>query len=502
MTTPSIPAYQALADAFTRHYRLKHLQSMSEWDQATVMPPGGNEARSAALAELAATLHRLRTDPALVEFLARAADEPLTEFQRANLREMSREWARSNALPQSLVERRALVTARCEHAWRTQRPANDWAGFLPNLREVVSMAREEAHRLADHSGLSPYDAMLDQFEPGMRSEVLDQVFGGLRHWLPGWVQQVCDRQATEPLPALVGPFPVAGQQRVCEQVMQRLGFDFQSGRLDVSAHPFSGGVPEDVRLTTRFQAHDLLVGLMGTVHETGHGRYEQNLPRDWLDQPVGLARSMAIHESQSLAFEMQLGGHPGFARLLSPLLVAEFGAQPGFEPEVLHRHLTRVQPGLIRVEADELTYPAHVLLRYEIERALISGEMDVADIPARWDEAMRDLLGLDTRGDYRNGPMQDIHWPVGLFGYFPCYSLGAMYAAQWFAALRREYPGLDGDLLAGDFRPVFDWMKARIWSQASRWTTDELAVRASGEPLNPEHFRRHLESRYQRQSLG
>jgi carboxypeptidase Taq len=251
-----------------------------------------------------------------------------------------------------------------------------------------------------------------------------------------------------------------------------------------------------VRLTTRFKDGDFLMSLMSTVHETGHGRYEQNLPREWLGQPVAQARSMAIHESQSLSFEMQIGGHPGFAKLLSPLLNEEFGAQPAFEPGNLNRYLTRVMPGLIRVEADEVTYPAHVILRFEIERALIEGEAEVDDIPALWDAGMKDLLGLDTRGNFRDGPMQDVHWPSGSFGYFPCYSLGAMYAAQWFAALRLQVPDLDARIAAGDLGVVFDWLRTHIWQQASRWTTDELAIRASGETLNPAHFRAHLERRY------
>jgi len=330
----------------------------------------------------------------------------------------------------------------------------------------------------------------------MTSAQLSRVFGELRSWLPGLIRDVTARQAgrTPILPQ--GPFPVPAQRALCERVMHVLDFDFEGGRLDVSAHPFSGGVPEDVRLTTRFSEADFLQSLLGTIHETGHGRYEQNLPRDWLGQPLALARSMAIHESQSLAFEMQLGGHPGFARLLSPLLDEAFGAQAAFEPGNLHLLMTRVQPSLIRVDADEVTYPAHVILRFEIERALIDGLAEVEDIPALWDERMLELLGLDTRGDYRNGPMQDVHWSAGLFGYFPCYSLGAMYAAQWFAAMRRGRPDLDDCIFAGQLRPVFDWLRREIWQQASRWTTDELALRASGETLNPGHFRAHLERRY------
>jgi carboxypeptidase Taq len=205
---------------------------------------------------------------------------------------------------------------------------------------------------------------------------------------------------------------------------------------------------------------------------------------------------MALHESQSLSFEMQLGGHPAFAALLSPLVREAFGDAAAFEPDNLHRLITRVQPGLIRVDADEVTYPAHVILRYEIERPLIEGEIEPEDIPALWDAKMMELLGLDTRGNYTDGPLQDVHWPAGLLGYFPCYSLGAMYAAQWFSAIRRERPDLDDRLAAGDLSPAFDWLRRNIWTQASRWTTDELAVRASGEPLNPAHFKAHLERRY------
>ncbi len=205
---------------------------------------------------------------------------------------------------------------------------------------------------------------------------------------------------------------------------------------------------------------------------------------------------MALHESQSLSFEMQLGSHPGFVAHLAPLVEAAFGSQPAFEPQNLHRLMTRVKPGLIRVEADEVTYAAHVILRYEIERPLIEGEIEPEDIPALWNAKMLELLGLDTRNNYKDGPMQDVHWPESLFGYFPCYSLGAMYAAQWFAAMRRAMPDLDARIGRGDFGAVFDWLRANIWSQASRWGTDDLARRASGSVLDPAHFKAHLESRY------
>ncbi|MBK1616201.1 carboxypeptidase M32 [Rubrivivax gelatinosus] len=490
------PAYDALASTWTRLHRLGHLQSIASWDQSANMPPKGNEARAAAMAEMAALLHGMRTDPALAAKLDAAETEPLDEPQHANLREMRRQWRAATVLPTDLVERQQLATARCEHAWRTLRPANDWAGLVPGLKEVVALAREEATRLADAHGVSRYEALMDRYEPGLTTAQVDRVFGELRQWLPGLIRQVVERQSRETVLVPQGPFAREAQRRLCEDMMRELGFDFDAGRLDVSTHPFCGGVPEDVRLTTRFRDDEFLGSLMGTIHETGHARYEQNLPRDWLGQPLAEARSMAIHESQSLSFEMQLGSHPGFVARLAPRLAAAFGAQPAFEPGNLRKLLTRVKPGFIRVDADEVTYPAHVILRYEIERPLVDGEIEVEDIPALWDAKMAELLGVDTRGNFKDGAMQDVHWPLGLIGYFPCYSLGAMYAAQWFAAMRRALPDVDTRIAAGDLAPVFDWLQHNIWQQASRWSTDELARRASGEALNPAHFRAHLQARY------
>ena len=489
-------AYQDLTARQLRQYRLGHLQSIAEWDQAANMPEHGNEARSLALAEMDGLLHQLATDPALPALLDTAAAEPLDEVQRANLREIRRAWRAANALPQALVEAKSLANNRCEHAWRSQRPANDWAGFVPNLRDVLRIARLEAQALSQSTGLSKYDALLDQYEPGMRSAEVERAFAPLRQWLPGLVREVLDRQSRETVIPPVGPFPIAAQRALAQDAMRLMGFDFAAGRLDESTHPFCGGVPEDVRMTTRYREDDFLPALMGVIHETGHGRYEQGLPRELLGQPVARARSMGIHESQSLSFEMQLGSHPAFAGLLSPLLVKHFGDQPAFEPGNLHRLLTRVQPGYIRVEADEGTYPAHILLRFDIERALIEGDAEVEDIPALWDARMAELLGLDTRGNFKDGPMQDVHWPSGLFGYFPCYTLGAMYAAQWFAAMRNAEPQLDAQIARGELGGVFSWLSTHVWRAASRHETPELVRRASGEALNPAHFEAHLRQRY------
>jgi len=389
---------------------------------------------------------------------------------------------------------------RCEHAWREQRQANDWQGFLGNFREVVRLAREEAALLAQATGGSPYDAMMNKYEPGMQSAEIERIFGVVKTWLPGLIAQVRARQASEPVLVPQGPFPVAAQRALGLEVMRRIGFDFDAGRLDVSVHPFCGGVAEDVRITTRYNEADFTQSLMGVIHETGHARYEQNLPRELVHLPVGQARSMGIHESQSLSFEMQLARHPGFLDSIAPLVRQHLGGaqadQAAFESANLARFYSRVEPGLIRTDADELCYPAHVILRFEIERALMNGDIEADDIPTLWDEKMQAYLGIDTRGNYKDGCLQDIHWSDGSFGYFPSYTLGAMYAAQYFATMRRSHPQLDSEIAAGQFDTVFNWLRDNIWSQGSRWETNELVQRATGETLNPAHFKAHLEARY------
>ena len=490
------PAYTELHRAYSRIYRYNHLAAIVGWDRNAMMPPKGNEARAAAEAELNALIHSTRTDPRLVKWLDAAEQEPLDDIERANLREIRRNWRHANALPVSLVEAKTLAGAKCEHAWRSQRAANDWPGFLENFREVVRLARMEAQLLADDTGLTRYDALMDRFEPGVRTADIELIFGAVKQWLPDLIARVQGKQRTEKVISPAGPFPVAAQRALNHTVMKLLGFDFEAGRLDESAHPFSGGVPEDVRLTTRYREDDFVPSLLGTIHETGHARFEQNLPRAWLTQPIGTARSYGIHESQSLSFEMQLARSRSFAGVLALLLAQHFGSQPAFDADNLARLWTRVKPGYIRVNADEVTYPAHIILRYEIERALIEGEIEAADIPALWDEKMRMLLGLDTRGNYRDGCLQDVHWSEGAFGYFPSYTLGAMYAAQWFATMRRETPDLDARIAVGDLAPIFNWLARHIWSQASRWDTPELVRRASGEALNPTYLRTHFEARY------
>jgi len=491
-------SYVQLQQHFQKISHLKHLSAICEWDQAAMMPDGGNEARGAAMAELSVLIHQQTCAPQLAEWIAAAEKETLDADERASLAAIKRSWRQATLLPDDLVKAQSLANSTCEHAWREQRRDNDWEGFKPNLTRVVALAREEARIRADQTGLRPYDAMLDIFEPGMTSATLDNLFGAIKTWLPDFIQRAQHLQKNKIIIVPEGPFATAQQKELGLAAMRLLGFDFNHGRLDVSTHPFCGGVPSDVRITTRYDESDFMKALFGVIHETGHARYEQGLPKAWAGLPVGEARSTGIHESQSLFFEMQLARSREFSQLLAPMAgqLLQREQDAAFSRDNLYALNTRVEPGFIRVDADELTYPAHVILRYEIERALIEGDIEVEDIPALWNEKMQAYLGLSTEGNYRDGCMQDIHWPCGAFGYFPSYTLGAIYAAQQFAAARHAITGLDEKIARGDLHELFGWLQSNIWSQGSLLDTDELIRRATGESLNADYFKEHLANRY------
>jgi carboxypeptidase Taq len=490
--------YEKLHQHFTKISHYNHLASICSWDQSAMMPAGGNTARGEAMAQLAVLIHQSTTAPQLGDWINNAQQEQLNSQQQASLTAMQRRWQQASQVPEDLVQAQSIATSTCEHAWREQRKNNDWAAFKPNLEQVVKLAREEAGVRAAGKLLSRYDALLELYEPGMTSQKIDALFGDIKTWLPDFIVRADAIQQRKNIIAPLGPFAVAQQKELGLAVMELLGFDFNHGRLDVSTHPFCGGVPSDVRITTRYDEADFMKALLGVIHETGHARYEQNLPQAWRVLPVGEARSTGVHESQSLFFEMQLARSPEFTQLIAPLAARLLGRErdPAFSEQNLYAYNTRMKRGFIRVDADELTYPAHVILRYEIERLLIDGDIEVDDIPALWEEKMQAYLGLPTRDNYRDGCMQDIHWPIGSFGYFPSYTLGAMYAAQLFSAAKGSIPKLSDKISGGELAPLFAWLKEHIWSKASFLATDDLIAGATGEPLNAKFFKHHLEQRY------
>ncbi|MBF9000435.1 carboxypeptidase M32 [Vibrio nitrifigilis] len=490
-------AFEKLVKHSKKVANFEHLYAISSWDQSSIMPSGGAEARGAAMAELSVHIHQMRTQPQLEEWFESAAQENLDQTQSAILREMKQQWQQATVLPDEFVEAKSLAGSKCEHAWREQRTQNDWQGFIANWQEVVTLSQQEAQIRAEVAGTTPYDAMLNLYEPGTTSESLDKVFTDVKSWLPDMIDQAIEKQASEPVIEPKGHYPAQAQKALGKEVMKLLQFDFSHGRLDESVHPFCGGVPTDVRITTRYDESEFVQSIMGIVHETGHARYEQGLPRALAGTRAGEARSMGVHESQSLFFEMQLGRNPHFIAHLAKLIKGRFddSTEGLFDVANLQKVYTRVKKDFIRIDADELTYPAHVILRYEIERDLMNGKITCADVPELWDEKMQGYLGLSTKGNYRQGCMQDIHWTDGSFGYFPSYTLGAMYAAQFMAAMRKTID-VESVLDSGDLSPIFTWLNDHVWSKGSLYTTNEILTQATGEVLNPAFFKQHLKSRY------
>jgi carboxypeptidase Taq len=493
-----VSAYRTLHERFARLGALREAVGILHWDAATTMPAGGAAARGEQLATLKVVLHEGLTDPALSDLLDEAGGQnDLDAWQRANIAEMRRKVAHASAVPADLVAAISKACSDCEMRWRKARPANDFAAILPHLEKVLSLTREVAAAKAAALGKSPYDALLDSYEPGGSTTVIDRLFAELAAVLPDMIDQALSQQASRPAPVPpAGPFPIPAQRALGIALMTRLGFDFDRGRLDVSAHPFTSGTSSDVRVTTRYDESDFRQALMAVLHECGHALYELGLPAQWARQPVGGARGMSLHESQSLLIEMQVCRGREFMSFAAPLIRDGFGgAGAAWDAENLYRLGTRVERGLIRVDADELTYPAHIMLRYRLERALIAGEMALADLPREWHRGMRDLIGVAPPSDTL-GCLQDIHWYEGAWGYFPTYTLGAMNAAQLFAAAKAADAAIPAGIAGGDFTPLLLWLRRNVHEKAASRSTDQIMTEATGRPTATAPYQAHLRARY------
>ncbi|MEQ9814161.1 MAG: carboxypeptidase M32 [Azospirillaceae bacterium] len=497
MTTPET-AYRTLETRMTRIAGLEDALGMLDWDQEVMMPDGAAGARADTIATLSVLKHQAWNDPALPDLVARARDHVHDAWTAANLREIERGLIANTAVPEDLVEAVSRETNAANLAWRRARRDDDFALLAPLLEKVFRLTRETGEALGERLGLSVYDALVDRYEPGIGLERLDPLFGRLAEEIPPLVAAVTERQAREPAPVRpAGPFPVDRQKGLGEALMRALGFDFQRGRLDISAHPFSGGARDDVRITTRYDEADFTSAMMGTLHETGHALYELGLPAEWSRQPVGASRGLGLHESQSLLVEMQVSRSAPFLAFARGKIVEAFGrtGDPAFAHDNLVRLYTRVRPGFIRVDADEVTYPAHIVLRFRLEQALLSGDLAMADLSGAWNEGMTALLGITPPSDTL-GCLQDIHWPGGAIGYFPTYTLGAIAAAQLYRAAREAQPGLEADIEAGRFQPLIDWLGREVHGLASLMTSDELLTRATGRSWDADDYLGHLRERY------
>jgi carboxypeptidase Taq len=492
-------AYDRLAARFERIATVNEAAAVLSWDAAAMMPPGGGAARGDQMAVLAGLAHGLLTAPEVAEDLAaaEAAEAGAEPWRAANLRLMRHAHTRATAVPPDLVEAQARANSACEKLWREARRAGDFAAVAPALAEVLRLVREQAAALAPALGLSPYDALMDGYQRGIGAADVAPVFAAYEAFLREALPRAEALQAARPAPCPPrGPFPAATQEALCRRLSEAAGLEPAHARLDRSAHPFCGGTPTDVRITTRYDEADFARALLAVLHETGHALYERGLPAAWARQPVGEAAGMAAHESQSLIVEMQACRSDAFIAALAPQLRESFGGEASaYDPANLTRLWRHVERGFIRVDADEMTYPAHVILRLRLEQALIAGDLAVADLPGAWNEGFRALLGVTPPDDAR-GCLQDIHWYDGAFGYFPSYTLGAMAAAQLMAAARREVTDLDAALGRADLGPLIGWLRRRVHGRGSLLGFNDLLREATGKPLDPLDFEAHLTARY------
>jgi carboxypeptidase Taq len=489
-------AYPSLLKRTRELALLGSTSSILHWDQETYMPEKANAWRAEQLSHLAGWSHRLWTTEEVGGWIAACEAEGLASGSDAavNVREWRRSYDRATKLPSALVEECSKTEALAHQAWVEARSKNDFPLFEPLLTKLIALSRQKA----DLWGFSEsrYDALLDAYEPGAKASSIHALFEELAPRLSRLVAEGVAAQEARPAPALPrGPYPIAAQQALNREVAAALGFDFEAGRIDTTAHPFCTGLgPRDCRLTTRYDENDFTSSLYGIMHETGHGLYDQGLPEEHYGTPRGDAVSLGIHESQSRLWENHVGRSRAFWEHWFPRAVVHFPHLSASSPEALWRHVNRIERSFIRVEADEVTYDLHIILRFRIERRLIEGDLEVRDVPAYWNESFEKLFGLKVP-DHARGCLQDIHWSMGGFGYFPTYTLGNLNAAQLMRTAEREVSGLSADLAAGRYAGLLAWLRKQIHSQGMRLRPLELMREATGRNVTPEAHLAHLQAK-------
>ena len=491
-------AINELQEHFQTLHNIGHAAQYLSWDEAVMMSDEGGDARAKSLATLRRISHEMATAPKIGELLESAKQEATSAWDQANLRVIKRRWTRATALPVDLVVASSLASSRCEQSWRRNRKVNDWEEVKPLLNEVLNLTKQKAEILGEKLALSPYDALLDGYEAELKRAVIDPIFNELSKFLPDFVNAVIANQPQHI--SLKGEHPPQRQMDLAKKLMPPLGFNFGRGRVDTSDHPFTCGDLWDTRITTRFGDDDFLESMYAVLHETGHALYQQGLPEDRYDQPVGGSLGMMIHESQSLFMEQQVCRSKGYLTYVLPILTEALKVDAEDEKwsaTNLVRNVHHVEKGYIRVEADECTYPLHVILRYQLENALFDDSVSIDDLPDAWNELMDRFFGLDTRGDFANGVMQDVHWYAGLFGYFPCYTLGALTAAQLYQAYTTINPDAEAQFAAGNFETVLSWLRDNIHSKAQLTSGFDRIIEITGKPLTTEAFVSHVTRRYQ-----
>jgi len=490
------PAYTELVARLKRAHLLGTVNGLLAWDEQVNLPPDSADLRAEQLAVVAELHHAAAADARIGELLGgleRAAAGGLTPDQRVVLKYSRIDYDRVTKLPAAFVSEKARHCSRAFHAWAECKAKADFATYAPFLEKHLELARQEAAYLGQ--GAAPYDYLIDRHDPGMTAAVIESLFAELKAGLVPLMRAII-ASPVKARPEVFRGFPVEGQRGFLRAVTERIGFNYRRGRIDVSLHPFCEGSGADVRMTTHFKDDNPLESLFSSIHEAGHGMYEQGTVLEHQGTPLGQAVGMAVHESQSRLWENQVARGRPFWRFFEPRYREAFPEQlRAVSPDDLYLAVNAVRPTLIRVEADEVTYNLHIILRFEIEKRLFAGTLAVRDLPAAWNALARELLGLTPPND-REGVLQDVHWSSGAFGYFPSYCLGNMMAAQFWYRAQADLPGLDESFAQGDFSRLLGWLRRNIHEQGRRHDSRELVKVVTGEPLSPQPLLRYLRERY------
>lgn len=476
-------------------YNLNSIAGILHWDQETQMPHGASESRSRQFGAISAIIHQKKTAPEFRDLLLQLkSDHSLNFVQKKNVELTFHHYERAHKIPETLVVELAKLATKAHVEWVEAKNAKNFMLFKPALSEYIRLKKEYAQCLRTESTQNIYDELLEDFEPGMRVSNLDKIFGDLKGPLKNILDRILETAKKVNISNIT--FPREKQIELGKEILSYLGYDFNHGRLDEAVHPFCGGAGKhDVRITTRYNEQDFLSGLTGVVHEAGHALYEQGLPEEFFYTDVGHAVSMGIHESQSLLWEKQVGKSKAFWKFAYPICKKHFKELSSYTEEDIYHSINRVEPSFVRVDADEVTYPFHVILRYEIERDLFNNRIQVDDLPQIWNAKMKEYLGVSPPNDAL-GLLQDVHWSGGAFGYFPSYTLGAINAAQIFATAKATIPSLTSQIESGNFKELRKFLLENIHQQGSLYEPNELMKRVTGKPTDAKAFLSYLETKY------
>lgn len=489
-------AYKNLEERFGKISTLKQIDALLDWDKSVLMPEKGVDQRAKQVEVLGVLIHEMQTEPVIGEWLAKVDKKGLSDWQRANVEIMEWAYTHATALPAHLVAKKMNQETKTEVLWRKARAESNFKLVQDELAKLLDIVREQAEVKSKKLGKPVYDALMDSYAPHMTSAEVDVIFDDIAAFIPGFLNDVLAHQK-EPLP-FKQKFPQEIQEKLGRQLCEALGFEFSWGRLDTSTHPFSTGIGDDVRITTRYKDTDFIDSLQAVAHEAGHGFFDRFTPREWQHQPVGNSgfMGMAIHESQSLSLDMQLARSREYWEWLTPIVQKAFnGSGPEWTVENVYRHVALVERGFIRVEADEVTYPAHVIMRYRLEKKMVEGKLEIKDLPAAWNAEFKSLLGVEPPDD-RRGCLQDIHWHFGAFGYFPAYALGAFTAAQFVAKMKEDRPDVMEQVKGGKFSGFTGWLRDNVQQKCCLYKPQELVEKVTGQKMTTRFWKKHVTERY------